>query len=51
MVEGEPYDIDQLAEVSGSPPPALLSRLLTLELRGLVRREGGGRFVRVRGSC
>jgi DNA processing protein len=51
MVEEEPYDIDQLAQASGFPPPTLLSRLLALELGGLVRREGGGRFVRVRRSC
>jgi DNA processing protein len=51
MVEGEPYDIDQLAEACGLAPAALLSRLLALELRGRVRREGGGRFVRVRVPC
>ena len=48
MVAGEPYDLDALALETGLAPPALLPRLLDLELRGSVRRVGGGRFMRAR---
>jgi DNA processing protein len=51
MVEGEPYDLDQLAAQSGLAAAALLSRLLALELAGVIGREGGGRFVRFPRSC
>jgi predicted Rossmann fold nucleotide-binding protein DprA/Smf involved in DNA uptake len=46
MEPGQPYDLDALAEVSGLASTRLLPRLLDLELRGLVRRVGGGRFLR-----
>ena len=44
---GEPCDLDAIAERSGLTPARLLPRLFELELQGLVRRAGGGRFVRV----
>jgi DNA processing protein len=44
---GEPCDLDEIVDRSGLPVPRLLTRLLDLELRGLVRRAGGGRFVRI----
>jgi DNA processing protein len=46
MAAGELYDIDALAGVSGLDAPRLIARLVDLELKGLVRRAGGGRFVR-----
>jgi DNA processing protein len=46
MVVGESYDLDALSGHSGLDGTRLLPRLLDLELRGLVRRIGGGRFVR-----
>jgi DNA processing protein len=46
MQQGEPYDLDELAEVSGLTASRLLPRLAHLELRGLIRRVGGGRFMR-----
>jgi DNA processing protein len=46
MVSGEPYDLDALAIRSGLDARRLLPRLIELELAGLVRRYGGGRFVR-----
>jgi DNA processing protein len=42
----EPFDLDALVHVSGLDAPRLIPRLVELELRGLVRRIGGGRFVR-----
>jgi DNA processing protein len=42
---GEACDLDQISERSGLLPARLLPRLLELELRGLVRRAGAGRFV------
>jgi DNA processing protein len=47
MAEGEAYDLDGLSGRSGLDGPKLLPRLLDLELRGLVRRVGAGRFMRV----
>ena len=44
---GEPCDLDAIADRTGLPSPRLLPRLFELELQGLVRRVGGGRFVRV----
>ena len=35
-----------LVKLSGLEPKRLLPRLLDLELRGFVRRAGGGRFLR-----
>lgn len=46
MTPGEPCDLDALAGLSGLDAPRLLTRLADLELRGLVRRVAGGRFVR-----
>ena len=46
MREGEPYDLDGLAGLSGVDGVRLLPRLLDLELAGLVHRVGGGRFMR-----
>jgi DNA processing protein len=51
LVPGEPRDLDALAELTGLRPPELLPRLFDLEMRGLVRRAGGGQFVRVDRSC
>ena len=46
MAADEAYDLDALARLSGLDARRLLPRLIELELAGLVRREGGGRFVR-----
>ena len=46
MTPGQPYDVDELTTRSGLEPRQLLPRLLDLELRGFVRRAGGGRFLR-----
>ncbi len=46
LIPGEPADLDAIAERSGVAPARLLPRLFELELRGLVARAGGGRFVR-----
>ena len=51
MTEGESYDLDELAQISGLDRVKLLPRLLELELGGAVRRIEGGRFVRFRGPC
>ena len=51
LVPGELSGLDEMAERSGFSPAKLLTRLFELELQGLVRRAGGGRFVRVDGSC
>jgi DNA processing protein len=48
---GESCDLDAIAERTGLPPARLLPWLFDLELRGLVRRVGGGRFVRFDRSC
>jgi DNA processing protein len=48
---GESCDLDAIAERSGLTPGRLLPRLFELELLGLVRRAGGGRFVRFDRSC
>jgi len=48
---GEACDLDGISERSGLTTARLLSRLLDLELRGRVRRLGGGRFARVDTSC
>jgi DNA processing protein len=47
MAAGEAYDLDGLSGRSGLDGARLLNRLLDLELRGLVRRVGAGRFMRV----
>ena len=46
MEAGEAYDLDGLSGRSGLDGYKLLPRLLDLELRGLVRRVGSGRFMR-----
>ena len=46
MAPGQPYDVDELTALSGLELKRLLPRLLDLELRGFVRRTGGGRFLR-----
>jgi DNA processing protein len=46
MEPGQAYDLDGLSGGSGLDGARLLPRLLDLELRGLVRRVGGGRFMR-----
>jgi DNA processing protein len=46
MAAEQPYDLDALARGSGLEIRRLLPRLIELELAGLVRRLGGGRFVR-----
>ena len=46
LTPGEPSDLDAIAERSGLTSPRLLPRLFELEMQGLVRRVGGGRFVR-----
>jgi DNA processing protein len=43
---GQPCDIDALVSACGLDAARLLPRLLDLELKGLVRRVAGGRFVR-----
>jgi DNA processing protein len=46
MSVGTPYDLDALAALSGLDAVRLLPHLAALELRGLIRRVGGGRFLR-----
>jgi DNA processing protein len=46
MAADQVYDLDVLASNSGLDARRLLPRLIELELAGLVRRQGGGRFVR-----
>ncbi len=51
MVPGEPADLGQISVRTGLGASQLLPRLLELELRGAVRREPGGRFVRFDRTC
>ena len=51
LAPGESCDLDAIAERSGLAVARLLPRLFELELQGLVRREGGGRFVRFDRPC
>jgi DNA processing protein len=51
LVPGEASDLDEISERSGLKTPRLLPRLFELELQGLVRRVGGGRFVRIDRTC
>jgi DNA processing protein len=44
---GESCDLDVIAERTGLTSTRLLTRLFELELAGLIRRVGGGRFTRV----
>jgi DNA processing protein len=47
MAEGEPYTVDQLADLIGLPAAEALVELSYLELSGRVVRMTGGRFVRI----
>jgi len=51
VAPGESFDLDGLAARTGLTAARLLPRLFELELRGFVRREGGGRFIRFDRSC
>jgi DNA processing protein len=51
LTPGEPSDLDEISERSGLNSARLLPRLFDLELQGLVRRVGGGRFVRIDRTC
>jgi DNA processing protein len=51
MPPGEGCDLEAISARSGLPIARLLTGLLELELQGLVRRAGGGRFVRLVRSC
>jgi DNA processing protein len=46
MDAGQAYDVDALSRASGLDAARLLPLLAELELRGLIRRVGGGRFLR-----
>jgi DNA processing protein len=48
---GECCDLDRIAERTGLTPARLLQRLCELEILGLVRRVGGGRFLRFDRTC
>jgi DNA processing protein len=43
---GETADLDTISARSGLAVPRLLPRLFELEMAGVVRRAGGGRFIR-----
>jgi DNA processing protein len=47
LAAGEPYDFEQLAELTGLSGPKLLARLTEWELQGRLVRTGGGRFSRL----
>jgi DNA processing protein len=51
LIAGEACDLDEISERSGLETPRLLPRLFELELQGLVRRVGGGRFLRIDRTC
>jgi DNA processing protein len=51
MQPGESYDVESLGRETGLSAPQLLSKLLGLELGGVVRRVDGGRFVRAGRTC
>jgi DNA processing protein len=51
LTPGEPSDVDEIAGRTGLATGRLLPRLFDLELQGLVRRAGGGRFVRTDRTC
>ena len=51
MNAGDAYDLDSLAASAGVDAVRLLPRLLELELRGLVQRVEGGRFLRPAHTC
>lgn len=47
MDVGESYSVEQLMVATGAGAPGLLRRLTELELNGLVRSVGAGRFTRM----
>lgn len=47
LPEGPDFTIEEVAELTGEAPEAVLARLLELELDGRIQRVGGGRFARV----
>jgi DNA processing protein len=47
LTPGDACDLDAIARLTGWTVTRILPRLLELELQGIVRRAGGGRFVRV----
>jgi DNA processing protein len=51
LLPGEACDLDAISERSGLSAARLLPRLCELELRGQVRRTGGGRFMRFDSPC
>jgi DNA processing protein len=51
LTAGESCDLDAISERTGLSAARLLPRLFDLELQGLVKRVGGGRFVRFDRSC
>ena len=51
LVPGEPSDLGEISLRTGLPAARLLPLLLSLELRGVVRRAAGGRFVRFGSPC
>jgi DNA processing protein len=51
LTPGEATDLEEISSRTGLSAVALLPRLLELELRGAVKREPGGRFVRFGQSC
>jgi DNA processing protein len=51
MPPGEPANLEQISDRSGLSVAELLPRLLDLELAGGLKREPGGRFVRVGRTC
>ena len=51
LTAGEACDLDEISERSGLQTARLLPRLFELEMQGLVRRAGGGRFIRVDRTC
>jgi len=48
---GEGSTVDDISERTGLSAAALLPRLFELELKGALRRAGGGRFVRIDKAC
>jgi predicted Rossmann fold nucleotide-binding protein DprA/Smf involved in DNA uptake len=46
MEPGDVYRLEELVEATGIAPSRLLTRLMELELQGLVAAAGGGRFTR-----
>ena len=47
LISNEPIHIDKLSEKTGLPTQTILSILLTLELKGLIKSLSGKKFVAV----